>query len=65
MATYKNDYTPKSDPMLWELHEIRHKLHNQLKNNCVKINKLGNETFEKLQNHKGPDLKNGIKKRAS
>ncbi len=26
METYKNSYTKKEDPLLWELHEIRHLL---------------------------------------
>ncbi len=27
MAAYKNDYSKKEDELLWELHEIRSKLH--------------------------------------
>ncbi len=27
METYKNSYTESEDKTLWELHEIRHKLH--------------------------------------
>lgn len=27
MATYKNGYTKNEDFTLWELHEIRHRLH--------------------------------------
>ena len=26
METYNNDYSKQEDAMLWELHEIRHKL---------------------------------------
>ena len=29
MEIYKNDYTKEDDPMLWELHEIRHELAQQ------------------------------------
>jgi hypothetical protein len=29
METYKNSYTQQEDPLLWELHEIRHTLHTQ------------------------------------
>ncbi len=29
METYKNGYTQQEDPLLWELHEIRHALHVQ------------------------------------
>jgi hypothetical protein len=29
METYNNSYTPQEDPLLWELHEIRHRLHVQ------------------------------------
>jgi hypothetical protein len=31
METYKNSYSVKEDQVLWELHEIRHKLHNEQK----------------------------------
>ncbi len=27
METYKNSYTAQEDRLLWELHEIRHRLH--------------------------------------
>jgi hypothetical protein len=40
MATYKNDYTKEEDHTLWELHEIRHALHEMIKNkNIDQINK--------------------------
>ena len=29
MGTYNNSYTQQEDPLLWELHEIRHRLHVQ------------------------------------
>jgi len=32
MGTYKNSYTVNEDEVLWELHEIRHKLHEEQKN---------------------------------
>jgi len=36
MATYNNDYIKSEDPMMWELHEIRHKLSKKHKNKTVK-----------------------------
>ncbi len=40
METYNNSYSKKEDRLLWELHEIRHKLHKGKKNKTVEeINK--------------------------
>ncbi len=40
METYNNSYSKKEDRILWELHEIRHKLHKGKKNKTVEeINK--------------------------
>lgn len=33
METYKNSYAVKEDEVLWELHEIRHSLHEELEKN--------------------------------
>ena len=35
METYKNSYDEKEDQTLWELHEIRHKLHKKRKNKTI------------------------------
>jgi len=35
MGTYKNDYSREEDETLWELHEIRHKLHKEYENKTV------------------------------
>ncbi len=35
METYKNSYTESEDKTLWELHEIRHKLHIERKNKTI------------------------------
>ena len=35
METYKNDFTENEDKALWELHEIRHKLHEKRKNKTI------------------------------
>lgn len=35
MGTYKNDYSKNEDETLWELHEIRHRLHEERKNKSV------------------------------
>lgn len=32
METYVNDYKKEEDEMMWELHEIRNKLWNEIKN---------------------------------
>jgi len=39
MEAYKSDYKKNEDAVLWELHEIRHKLHEELKllHSCVFI----------------------------
>ena len=40
METYKNSYTKNEDYTLWELHEIRHRLHKARKNKSIEeINK--------------------------
>ena len=40
MAIYKNYYTKEEDETLWELHNIRHKLHRELKTKQIsQINK--------------------------
>jgi len=35
METYKNAFHPHEDAMLWELHEIRHELHQILRHKTV------------------------------
>lgn len=35
METYKNTFDPHEDAMLWELHEIRHELHQILRHKTV------------------------------
>ncbi len=35
METYKNSYTEHEDKMMWELHEIRHRLHKERKNKTI------------------------------
>ena len=35
METYKNSYTKKEDSTLWELHEIRHRLHQARKHKSI------------------------------
>ncbi len=35
MEIYNNSYTETEDKMLWELHEIRHKLHRERKNKTI------------------------------
>ncbi|MFZ4854920.1 MAG: hypothetical protein ACOYL3_00860 [Desulfuromonadaceae bacterium] len=47
METYKNSYSVKEDEVLWELHEIRHELHGELKKIPLeKINSGARAIFE-------------------
>ncbi len=48
MGTYKNDYNKNDDHMMWELHEIRHKIYEKYKNKSFKErNKHGLELYNK------------------
>ncbi len=42
----KNDYTKEEDEALWELHEIRRTLNNDLKNKSVE--EINNDALEKF-----------------
>ena len=47
MEIYKNDYTKEEDQMLWEIHEIRHRLQEEYKGKSVKeINDIGMKILE-------------------
>ena len=48
METYKNSYTKDEDRLLWELHEIRHKLHKRKKNKTIE--EINREAFQKYYN---------------
>ena len=51
MVTYKNDYSPKEDKALWELHEIRHALRTVFKNKTVaQINREAMEKYTAFKN---------------
>ncbi|MBN1901172.1 hypothetical protein JW926_07610 [Candidatus Sumerlaeota bacterium] len=45
METYNNNYTEKEDKTLWELHEIRNKIHQERKNK--KIEEINKEALNK------------------
>jgi len=45
METYENSYTETEDKMMWELHEIRHKLHKQRKNKTIE--EMNRESLKK------------------
>lgn len=48
MGAYKNDYKRNEDEMLWELHEIRHKISQELKKKSLdEFNKEAREEFER------------------
>ena len=55
MGAYKNDYKKKEDYSLWELHEIRHKIHKEYKGN-EEINKMGKKLFNEIKSNKGKKL---------
>ena len=47
METYKNDYTQEEDELLWELHEIRHRLSEKYSKMSVdEINQNARNKFE-------------------
>jgi len=46
MEIYRNSYNEKEDSLLWELHEIRHRLHKKRKNQTLEqINKDALEKY--------------------
>ncbi|OQX02683.1 MAG: hypothetical protein BWK80_57335 [Desulfobacteraceae bacterium IS3] len=50
METYKNSYDKSEDIMLWELHEIRHELHEELSRKTVEeINRDALRKFREWQ----------------
>jgi hypothetical protein len=53
MGTYKNDYSKKEDVVLWELHEIRHKLADEHKGKSLEeINKSAQEILKEWKARK-------------
>jgi len=46
MGTYKNDYQKNEDPMLWELHQIRHNLA-QKTESAEQINRHGLDVIKR------------------
>ena len=46
METYNNSYSVKEDEVLWELHGIRHELHDELKKTIEEINRRASAIFE-------------------
>ena len=48
MVIYKNDYLKKEDETLWELHEIRHRLHKELRTKTVK--QINADALRKFKN---------------
>jgi hypothetical protein len=58
MAVYKNDYRKNEDEVLWELHEIRHELHDELKNKSLQ--KINREAIAKYKNWKKPEKRRPV-----
>ena len=53
METYKNDYSKKEDETLWEIHEIRHKIHMEISlDNLSEFNKNARIKFHKRKESK-------------
>ena len=51
MGIYKNDYKKNEDECLWEIHEIRNKLHKEIiKESYKEINEKGKLLFNELKN---------------
>ncbi|WP_446010058.1 hypothetical protein [Candidatus Electrothrix sp.] len=46
MATYKNSYSKQEDSLLWEIHEIRHRLHKSRKQKPLQ--EINREAIEKF-----------------
>ena len=62
METYKNSYSVREDEVLWELHEIRHELHRELKKKSLdEINRAARDTFERWKHiDKQPEKYNAL-----
>lgn len=53
MEIYKNSYTENEDFLLWEIHEIRHKLHSEIaKKGIDEINLESRKIIENWKNRK-------------
>jgi len=53
MATYKNRYTKQEDEILWELHNIRHRLHRELKGKRIhQINRKALAKYDSWIKHR-------------
>ncbi|MEW6089209.1 MAG: hypothetical protein AB1498_13000 [bacterium] len=47
MGIYRNDYKKEEDETLWELHEIRHKIHKKIENTA--IDEFNRDALKKLE----------------
>ena len=51
MGTYINDFDKKEDEILWEIHEIRHKLSEEYKSMSIdEINKRATNYWKRIKN---------------
>ncbi|MGA1869030.1 MAG: hypothetical protein ACMUJM_10840 [bacterium] len=56
MAIYHNDFDKKKDPMMWRLHEIRHKMQKE-KLSSEQINAEGRKVLQEwVKKHKKKEL---------
>jgi len=61
METYKNSYSVKEDEVLWELHEIRHKLHNEQKDiSLAERNRVALELFNSWKRVHSSNTQRGV-----
>ncbi|HCL56781.1 MAG TPA: hypothetical protein DHW82_07205 [Spirochaetia bacterium] len=61
MKIYKNDYTQKEDETLWELHEIRHELHEELKTKSIEeINKKSFDILKEIKKRHSKNLSQSL-----
>lgn len=50
METYRNEFDKIEDPMMWELHEIRNKLHQEIENRTIEeINTEGTSILDSIR----------------
>jgi len=57
METYKNDYSKNEDYILWELHEIRNKLHQKRRDKTIEeINKEALKKYSSWQKEREEEL---------
>ena len=63
METYKNSYTEKEDSLLWELHEIRNRLHKaRMQKTIEEINKEALKKYYSWQKERESNIATNTKR---